>query len=92
MKLFLFLFFGLVISVGAEEIKLANGTIVQGDVVQAKDEGLAIKTAEGEKTLAWKTLSAGTRFRYQPSYRANFDHILKGDPASMRTNAAISSP
>ena len=69
----------------AEDFKLAHGVVVQGELVQVKEEGLEIKTAQGNKVLAWKMLSAGTRFRYQESYRAQFTNILAG--ASVRTSA-----
>lgn len=49
----------------APEIRLANGTLVEGTFKAATPDGLKIETAKGVKTLPWKYLSTGTRFRYE---------------------------
>ncbi|MFH0880708.1 MAG: hypothetical protein V2A34_13415 [Lentisphaerota bacterium] len=69
----------------AQSVRLANGTIVQGQVTKNTREGLEIQTAAGPKILTWDTLSMGTRFRYEPAFKANIDAVLQGRPASSRT-------
>jgi hypothetical protein len=70
----------------AQEIRMANGMILKGEVKQATDTGLEIQSPAGPKIYTWETLSSATRFRYQPIYRVNFDAILQGSPPSTRTN------
>ena len=70
----------------AQEIRMANGVVLKGTVKQATGEGLMLQTPVGLKTYTWETLSAGTRFRYQPVYRENIGFILDGLPPSARTN------
>lgn len=47
------------------EIRLANGVPVEGTFLSAAPEGLAVQSVKGTKTLPWKYLSAGTRWRYE---------------------------
>lgn len=75
-------------AVRAEDVRLANGLVIKGQVARATDAGLEVQTPAGSKTYAWETLSWGTRYRYQPSFRANLDPILKGLPPAARTNEA----
>ncbi|HOW96833.1 MAG TPA: hypothetical protein P5567_08850 [Kiritimatiellia bacterium] len=70
-----------------QDIRLANGMPVPGTLVQAKPEGLEISTPTGPRVLTWETLSAGTRFRLQESYRITFSNILEG--ASVAERAAL---
>ena len=70
----------------ADTVRFVNGTVVDGDVVAARDDGLVVRTPRGEQTLPWETLSAATRFRHQPVFRANFKAVLEGLPAAARTN------
>jgi hypothetical protein len=76
---------GIVGTVLAQEPRLANGKPVKGEVKEATDEGLKVLLPEGEKVLPWKTLSIGTRYRYQPLFRANFDAVIEGVPPSQWT-------
>lgn len=76
----------------AQEIRMANGMILKGTFKRATNEGLEIQTAAGAKTYTWETLSAATRFRYQPIYRANFDPIVQGLPPSARTKKPDAEP
>ncbi len=73
-------------SAAGQDIRLANGMIVKGTVKQATDAGLEIQAQTGSRVYPWEQLSAGTRYRHQPAYRANFDAILQGLPPSARTN------
>lgn len=75
-------------AVRAEDVRLANGLVIKGQITRASDAGLEMQTSAGPKTYAWETLSWGTRYRYQPSFRANLDPILKGLPPAARTNEA----
>ena len=70
----------------AQEVRLANGMVVKGEVVGSGSDGLQIKTPLGPKTYSWETLSPSTRYRYQPVFRANYSSVLRGLPAHMRTN------
>ena len=72
-------------TISAQTVRMANGTILQGEVTAIHATGLEILSATGAKTYTWDTLSWGTRFRYQPQFRANFDSILKGLPPSSRS-------
>lgn len=45
--------------------RLANGTVVEGTVSEATSEGLLVQTPKGDKTIPWKYLSTGTRYRYE---------------------------
>jgi hypothetical protein len=47
------------------KIRLANGVPVEGTFRSAAPEGLTVQTASGNKTLPWKYLSTGTRWRYE---------------------------
>ncbi len=76
----------------AQEIRMANGMILKGAFKRATQDGLEIQTASGTKTYAWETLSAATRFRYQPIYRVNFSPIVQGLPPSARTNKPDTQP
>ncbi len=73
----------------SQDIRLANGVTIKGEVKQATAGGLEVQTPTGLRTYTWETLSTSTRFRYQPLYRANFDAILQGLPPSARTNAPV---
>ncbi|MDD5482264.1 MAG: hypothetical protein PHP98_01240 [Kiritimatiellae bacterium] len=46
-------------------VRLANGMPVEGNVVAADPEGLTVQSPKGARTLPWKYLSAGTRWRYE---------------------------
>lgn len=80
----------LILAVGlpgyGQDIRLANGVILRGTVLQATDAGLELQTATGTRTYSWETLSVGTRYRYQPVFRVNYDSVLQGLPPSARTN------
>jgi hypothetical protein len=70
-----------------QEIRLANGIVIKGEVVGSGKDGLEVKTPLRTQTYSWETLSPATRYRYQPEFRANYDVILRGLPPHMRTNA-----
>lgn len=65
----------------AQDVRWANGAVIKGEVVNATPAGLEMKTAAGLRTLAWETLSIGTRYRHQPGFRARAADALKGAPA-----------
>lgn len=69
---------------GGQEIRLANGVVVQGTLVQVKPEGLEMNTPAGPRVLTWETLSAGTRYRHQESFRITYSNILAGASAAER--------
>lgn len=75
-----------VATVYSEDIRLANGVIVKGDVVGSSPDGLQIQTPAGTKVYSWETLSMATRYRHQPVFRANLDPVLRGLPPHARTN------
>jgi len=72
----------------AQEARLANGMAIKGEVGTATAEGLEIQTPAGPKTYPWAILSAGTRYRYQPVYKANFQAIQEGKPPAERKPVA----
>jgi hypothetical protein len=59
------------------EARLVNGRSLPGKVIEGTAAGLKIETAEGEQTLPWKNLSAGTRYRYEPGYKERFNPAPK---------------
>ncbi len=71
-----------------QTVRLANGVVVKGDVLQISDAGLEIKAQAGNKVYTWETLSPATRFYYQPLFRANYEAVLLGLPKSAWTNPA----
>ena len=83
----LFLAANVLISQG-QTVRLANGVVVKGEVMQVSDAGVEIKTPAGNKTYTWETLSPATRYYYQPLFRANYEAVLLGLPRSAWTNPA----
>ncbi len=76
-------------------VRLANGALFQGEAEEPTPEGLKVRTPTGTRVIPWKTLSPGTRYRYEPLYRANFMAVVSGLPRSMWTNrpsAPVSKP
>ena len=74
------------------EIRLVNGRVIKGEILAISEEGLELKTPQGSKLFRWETLSLGTRYRYQASFRENFDAIQKGQvPLATTTNQVLSS-
>jgi hypothetical protein len=71
----------------AQDVRLVNGSAVQGQVVGFNQEGLQVRMATGVRTFSWDSLAPNTRFRYQPLYRANYDSVLRGMPRARWTNA-----
>lgn len=55
------------------EIRLANSMPLEGTFQSAAPEGLTIQTSKGVKTLPWKYLSAGTRWRYERPMREEIE-------------------
>lgn len=72
----------------AQAVRFVNGTTIPGNVTGVNNEGVQIRTSTGVRTLTWDTLSPGTRYRYQPLYRANYQAVLQGVPRARWTNAA----
>lgn len=73
----------------AQTIRLANGVLVKADTAEGTPQGLLVKTSKGDKTYEWSTLSPATRFYYEPVYRANYDVVLRGLPASRRVKTPL---
>jgi hypothetical protein len=49
-----------------DQIRLANGTLVEGTFISATNSFLIIQTSKGDtKFVPWKYLSTGTRWRYE---------------------------
>lgn len=71
-----------------QTVRLGNGVVVKGDVIQISNSGLEVKTQTGNKTYTWETLSPATRYYYQPLFRANYELVLQGRPSSAWTNPA----
>jgi len=46
-------------------LRMANGTVIEGTMQEAKPDGLVIQGERGKYTAPWKCLSAGTRYRYE---------------------------
>lgn len=67
-----------------QELRLANGAVIPGELAQVKPEGLEIRTPTGTRLYNWPTLSLGTRYRYQPNFRSGYLGLLEGLPASER--------
>ncbi len=78
--------FGLALAGRAQTIRLGNGIIIKGEAKAATGAGLEVQTPAGVKTYPWESLSTATRFRYQPSFRANFDVVLQGLPPDARVH------
>ena len=74
------------VSAKAQDIRLANGVIIKGSVLKVDDSGMEIQTQVGPRTYTWDTLSAATRYRHQPKFRANYEAVLQGLPPSTWTN------
>jgi hypothetical protein len=72
-----------------QDVRLASGVVIKGEVIGSNAEGLEVKTGKGTKTYDWKTLSPATRYRYEPEYRANYEVVLRGLPPSRRTNPPL---
>lgn len=70
----------------AQEVRFANGAPVKGEVKAVSPEGMEIQSGATSRLYPWNTLSAGTRFRFDPVYRVNLASIQKGEPAAARTN------
>lgn len=68
-----------------QELRMANGMVIAGTAREATADGLVIETIKGPKTYEWATLAPSTRYRYEPKFRANYDSVLRGWPASART-------
>lgn len=47
------------------QLRMANGTVIEGTVQEATPAGLVIQGDKGKYTAPWKYLSAGTRYRYE---------------------------
>lgn len=75
----------------AEEIRLINGVAVRGEIRAQTDAGIEIQTDAGQRSFPWYALSPGTRYRLQPSYRANFSAILAGKPPGERSQTPSQS-
>ena len=45
--------------------RMANGLIIEGDVLNVSEEGLTVQSPKGVVTYPWRYLSTGTRYRYQ---------------------------
>ena len=71
-----------------QDVRAANGQLIKGQALKATDAGLEVQTQTGPRTYSWETLSAATRYRWQATYRANYDAVLGGLPPSARTNPA----
>jgi len=47
------------------QLRMANGTVIEGTMQAATPDGLVIQGERGKYTAPWKYLSAGTRYRYE---------------------------
>jgi hypothetical protein len=81
------LFLATALPVAADSITLLNGVVLTGTVSRAGSDGLDFETAGRQRTYAWSTLAPGTRFRYDPAYRANLQGYLEGRATASLTNA-----
>ena len=76
-------------------LRLANGTVFEGTLLEVTPEGLVIQGAKGKYTAAWKYLSAGTRFRYERSMlaaQAAAAQKAAADKAAAAKTAATKAP
>ena len=73
----------------AGTVRMVDGTVIEGEVIEAREDGLRMRTPRGEVTFTWETLSPATRFRHQPIFRANYQAVLEGLPAGARTNRPL---
>ncbi len=79
-------------SAHAQEARFANGVAIKGEVLRAVQEGLEIQTPTGRQVYPWALLSAGTRYRYQPAYKANIGAIQEGRaPSERKSTPALPS-
>lgn len=70
----------------AQDVRFANGATARGAVKSVSPDGMELELGGQAKLYPWSAFSAGTRFRYDPVYRANLAVIQAGQPASARTN------
>ena len=76
-------------SAHGQDIRMANGVLMKGDVVSTSKSGLDIQTATGVKTVTWDTVAPSSRYRHDPLFRANFKEILQGLPPSARVHPPL---
>lgn len=62
-----------------------NGMPVKGEVSAVFPEGMEIRSGTSKRVYPWTAFSAGTRFRYDPLYRANLVAAQSGQPISAWT-------
>lgn len=65
---------------GAQEIRYANGAPVRGTLKAVTAEGVEMDMGGSSRSYPWAALSAGTRFRHDPHYRANLAAAQAGQP------------
>ena len=71
----------------SEDLRLWNGALLPGQPGGTSPAGLEVQAAEKTKIYPWFQLSAGTRFRHDPVFRANLVLLQQGLPAAALTNA-----
>lgn len=71
----------------ADDVRLWNGTLLPGTPGGTSPAGLEVLAGEKSSVYPWYQLSAGTRFRHDPVYRANLAVIQRGLPEAARTHA-----
>lgn len=70
----------------AGEIRLAHGVVVPGELVSRDATGVVIRASGGDKAIGWEMLAPGSRFRWDPLFRANILAALRGQPRAAWTN------
>jgi hypothetical protein len=67
-------------------VRLLNGTPLKGEVAEVTAEGMALRSGSAIRFYPWPALAPGTRYRFDPLYRANLAAAQQGRPVSQWPN------
>ncbi len=67
---------------------LLNGTALRGEIVEVRADGIEIQAGAAVRFYPWTAFAPGTRFRFDPLYRANLDAAQQGLPVARWPNPA----
>lgn len=67
---------------------LLNGAPLRGEIVSVRPEGIEVQSGGTSRVVPWYAFAPGTRFRYDPLYRANVKAAQQGMPPTRWPNPA----